>query len=136
MALMTWDNSYSVGIPSIDEQHQKLMKMINDLHDGMVAKKSREVLGPILESLVTYTVEHFDYEEKIFAQTAYPQTASHKQEHAKLKQRALEIRDRFKSSASGTLSLEVLNFLRDWLSGHIKGVDKQYSQHLIANNIT
>lgn len=135
MALMTWDESLSVGIPSIDEQHKKLMKMINDLHDGMLGKKSREVLGPILDGLILYTVEHFDYEEKLFARTAYAQAPAHKEEHTKLRQKAIDIHERFKASGSGALSLEVLNFLRDWLMGHIKGSDKQYTQHMLANNV-
>lgn len=136
MSLMTWEESLSVGIPSIDEQHKKLIKMINDLHDGMLARKGRDVLGNVLEELILYTAEHFDYEEKLFARTGYPQSALHKAEHAKLKQKAIEIHERFKASTTGTLSLEVLNFLRDWLAGHIKGSDKQYTPHLLAHDVT
>ncbi len=136
MALMTWDESLSVGIASIDDQHKKLMSMINDLHDGMMAKKSREVLGPILESLILYTAEHFEYEETLFATTGYPDGQEHKQEHAKLKQKAIDIHERFKASSSGAISLEVLNFLKDWLSGHIKGSDKQYTAHLLARGVS
>lgn len=135
MALMTWNDSYSVGVPSIDEQHKKLMAMINQLHDGILAKNSREVLGPILEGLILYTVEHFDYEEKLFDTTKYPDSAAHKDEHVKLKARAIEIHERFKASVTGAISLEVLNFLRDWLTSHINGTDKKYTAHLIANNV-
>ncbi|MDD3182086.1 MAG: bacteriohemerythrin [Alphaproteobacteria bacterium] len=136
MALMTWDESLSVGIASIDDQHKKLVKMINDLYDGMVAQKSREDLGPILEGLLLYTAEHLDYEEKIFARTGYAQSDVHKEEHTKIKKTVIEIYERFKVSGSGSLSLEVLNVLRDWLSGHIQGSDKQYTQHMLLNNVT
>ena len=136
MSLMTWNDSYSVGVPSLDDQHKKLMAMINDLHDGIIAKKSREVMGPILESLILYTVEHFDYEEKLFATTGYADAKAHMEEHAKLKQRAIDIHERFKASVTGALSLEVLNFLRDWLMTHINGTDKKYSAHMVANSVT
>jgi len=135
MSLMTWSSSYSVGIDSIDLQHKKLIDMINDLHEGMIAKKSREALGHVLEGLILYTVEHFDYEEKLFIQTNYADAVAHSAEHEKLKQRVIEINQRFKASTTGTLSLEVLNFLRDWLIGHINGTDKKYTSHLMASHI-
>lgn len=135
MTLMTWSNSYSVGIPSIDAQHQKLVGMINEMYDGMIAKRSRETMAAVFEKLILYTVEHFDYEEKLFAQTHYPESESHKLEHNALKQKVIEMHARFKQSTTGTLSLEVLNFLKAWLTNHVTGTDKKYTQHFTANNI-
>lgn len=136
MSLMSWSNSYSVGIASIDDQHKKLIDMINELHDGMLAKKSREALGAVLERLILYTGDHFDYEEELFARTGYADSALHKAEHAKLKHKVIDIHERYKASTMGTLSLETLNFLRDWLTNHINGTDKKYTKHMLANNVT
>lgn len=136
MALMTWTPELSVGIASIDEQHKKLIAMLNDLHEGMSSGQGRAALGPVLEKLVSYTVEHFQYEESLFAKTGYGDTAAHKVEHEKLKAQAIDIQKRYESSTTGALSLEVLNFLRSWLTNHIKGTDKKYSQHLAANGVT
>lgn len=136
MTLMTWTPELSVGIDSIDTQHKKLIDMLNALYDGMQAKKSRETLGPVLKDLIDYTVTHFKYEEDLFQKTGYADMAAHKQEHEKLKMQVVDIHKRFQESVSGAISLEVMNFLRSWLTNHIKGTDKRYTDHLKANGIT
>lgn len=135
MPLMTWADEYSVGIPSIDEQHKKLMAILNDLHDGMQAQKSREVLASVFAKLLSYTVEHFAYEENFFDKTNYPLSGEHKSEHASLKEKAIELQKRFEASQSGILSIETMGFLRDWLIKHIQGSDKKYSAHLISAGV-
>jgi len=52
MALFVWQDSYSVGVKVLDEDHKKLIGIVNELHDGILAGKSREALGPVLDRLV------------------------------------------------------------------------------------
>ena len=70
MALMVWDNSFSVNVKEIDAQHQKLIALINDLHDAMKTGKAKDVLGKILSDLTDYTVYHFGNEERLSRRTA------------------------------------------------------------------
>jgi len=132
---MTWNDSFSVGIPSIDQQHKKLIDLINELHDGIAANHAKEQLGHVLEGLIQYTASHFKYEEKFFVQTHYAQTEAHKKEHDDLTKQVLDVQKRFKSGETGTLSMEVMNFLKRWLITHIQGSDKKYGPHLAANGI-
>ncbi|MDR3425559.1 MAG: bacteriohemerythrin [Alphaproteobacteria bacterium] len=134
MPLMTWKDDMSVGISSIDEQHKKLVNMINELSDGMKIGKGREVLGTILDELIDYTAKHFKYEEELFDKTHYLDAFNHKKEHADLVKRVLDIQAKYKAGAL-TLSLEVMDFLKDWLVKHIMGSDKKYSSHLCAQGV-
>jgi hemerythrin len=59
MALITWNDSLSVKVAEIDEQHKKLIAMINELNDAMRLGKGKDVLGKIVNGLVTYTTTHF-----------------------------------------------------------------------------
>ena len=63
MSLLTWNPAMSVGVRLLDEDHKKLIAMINQLHDGMLAGHSNDVVGDVLRRLVSYTVEHFRREE-------------------------------------------------------------------------
>jgi len=125
MALIKWDDSFSVNIVEIDGQHQKLVGMINDLNDAMRQGKSKDVLGKIVSGLIGYAGTHFKTEEKYFDQFGYPETNSHKKEHSDFTQKVAEFKNQFDKGAFG-LSIEVMNFLSNWLQNHIKTVDKKY----------
>ena len=71
MALIPWTEELSVGIPAIDEQHQKLITLINELHRAIESGKGHEKLERIVDELLVYTREHFGYEEGIFTRVNY-----------------------------------------------------------------
>lgn len=126
MALITWNDSLSVNVAEIDQQHKKLINMINELNDAMRAGKGKDVLGKIVTNLISYTETHFKTEEKYFAQFNYPDTDNHKREHAAFVQKVTGFKNGFEEKRL-TLTIEVMNFLSDWLKNHIMGTDKKYS---------
>lgn len=125
MALIQWSDSFSVNVVEIDGQHQKLIGMINDLNDAMRQGKSKEVLGKIINGLVTYAGTHFRTEEKYFDKFGYPDANSHKKEHSDFTNKVADFKDGFDKGKLG-LSIEIMNFLSFWLQNHIKVVDKKY----------
>jgi hemerythrin len=131
---LEWDASFATGIEKFDSEHRVLFKMVNDLHDAMQQKRSKEAVGQILHGLADYTVNHFAGEESAFDRTNYPDTALHKQHHKKLVDQVVDLIGKF-SSGETVLSQDIITFLQDWLINHIKGVDKKYSQHLTKNGI-
>lgn len=135
MAFMDWSDSLDVGVGSINEQHKKLVGMVNDLHDAIQKGQGGDVLGKTLDGLIDYTKTHFAYEEQLFAQTGYADAASHKQEHDKLCATVLDVQAKFKAGSGDTLSGEVMTFLKDWLVNHIQGTDKKYGPHLSSNGV-
>ena len=66
MALIQWSSSLSVKVKQIDDEHQKLIKLINDLNDAMRVGKGKEALGKIINELVNYAAVHFNTEERYF----------------------------------------------------------------------
>jgi len=126
MALIKWDDSFSVGVMEIDRQHQKLISMINELNDAMRQGKSREAMGKILQGLKSYTVTHFGTEERYFDRFGYPEADSHKQEHAQFVEKVSDFEKGFQEGRF-SVSLELMKFLSKWLREHINGVDKKYT---------
>lgn len=135
MALMQWNDKLSVGIAVIDADHKKLVGMVNDLYDAVSAGKGADKMGRILDGLIDYTKSHFAREEAFFAQHGYPESAAHKKEHADLARQVLDVQAKYKAGATSTLSLQVMNFLKDWLLKHIQGSDKKYAPFLNAKGV-
>jgi hemerythrin len=85
------------------------------------------VLGEILNNLISYTATHFKTEEKYFNLYSYPEKETHKVEHEKFVETVTKFKKEF-DSGNATISIEVMNFLRDWLTKHINGEDKKYTK--------
>jgi len=103
--------------------------MINDLDDAMRQGKGKEVLGKIISGLFTYAGTHFKTEENYFDRYNYPEANPHRKEHEDFTRKVAEFKHKFDTTKI-TLSIEVMNFLSDWLQNHIKVVDKKYSPFL------
>lgn len=134
MDLITWNEALSVNIKEINDQHKKLINMINDLNSAMGSGKGKEIMGNVLTGLVDYTKNHFATEEGLMQKYLYPGYLTHKAEHDKLTQQVLDIVTKFKEGKS-IVTVEVMNFLKNWLSNHIQAVDKKYTSHLNAKGV-
>lgn len=131
MALITWGPKLCVGFQQIDEQHKKLVQLINRLNDAMVAGHGRDAIGPTLTELVKYTQYHFATEERLMKLHGYEYSAEHQAEHAKLLHDVGDFKARF-DAGNAMLSIELLRFLKNWLAGHIAGSDMKLAQCLAA----
>jgi hemerythrin len=129
MALFEWSDVYSVGIAGIDDQHKRLVGMINSLDDAMRQGKGRAVLQGIISGMVRYTAEHFTAEEGYFERFGYPEAGAHSEAHRAFVGKVSDFREGFESGRIG-LSTDVMNFLTEWLKGHILGMDKKYGPFL------
>jgi hemerythrin len=81
MPLFKWDSTYSVKVKRFDADHQQLFKILNELHDGMIAGRGQEVLQTVLNELLQYTEKHFASEEAVMKAAGYPQLQAHIDEH-------------------------------------------------------
>ena len=131
---MNWDNSFSVNVAEIDLQHQTLLSMVNELSDAMKQGQGNDVLGNIVSGLINYAETHFKTEEKYFNQFGYPDSAAHIQEHTAFVQKISDFKDGFEQGKL-LLSIEIMNFLSDWLQNHIKGSDKKFGPFLTAKGV-
>ena len=134
MALIDWNPLYSVKVKKFDDQHKKLIDLINQLHDAMKAGDGNSMLGTILHSLTTYTRDHFREEINTLQVNGYPDVARHKTEHDKFVSQVLELQKKYQSGQA-LLTLSTRSFLKDWLVNHIQAEDKKYGQFCNAKGI-
>ena len=132
--IVEWNKSYSVSVRDLDKEHMYLFDLINNLNDAMLQGKSKENLLKIIDALADYTVGHFAHEEKLFKKTNYPEFSEHKIAHETFVNKVKEFRDKV-NSGEAMVSIEIINFLKDWLINHIGIFDKKYGGHMNKNGI-
>ena len=134
MTLMKWEQRFSVGIKTADEQHKNLIELINTLSIVMQDGESNDVVAMHLMNLIDSTDKHFKYEEQLFQLYDYPEAVEHKQQHDEL---LGQLRELYRRVVAGTsmLSIEIMAFLKGWLIEHIVVDDQQYSEYLILRGV-
>ncbi len=134
MTMIAWSDDYGVGIQEIDEQHKRLVTLINDLYTAVAQKQNHARLSKVLDELVEYTKIHFAVEECLMRLFDYKEYAAHKAIHDDIVDKVLTFQAKFRSG-DDKVGMELLMFLKDWLINHIQKIDTQYSSHLTGQGV-
>lgn len=126
--LFVWDGRYDTGIKAIDQDHQRLVKLINDLYEAMQDGSGGALLLPIFSALRHYTENHFVREESYMVECGAPDQENHVREHRLMVARLAELENRHRHGEAA-ISLQTLTFLRDWLKNHICAIDQTMAAH-------
>lgn len=122
-----WDQEkLTTHVETMDNEHKKLIEIMNRLYDRHEAKASKSELASLIRELATWTITHFDHEEKFFDTLDYPHASVHKKIHRDLIERLQVHQADFEKN--GALSAAFFQFLKTWLSAHIMGVDTKYGE--------
>lgn len=124
--LLVWEESNSVGVKEIDEQHKKIFGMINELYSEMKSGKDKEFLSRLIDGLLDYAKYHFSTEEKYFNEFDYEGKEMHIDRHHQYVDKILQFEKEYEKKKE-FLSYDILDFLEDWWLKHINGVDKKYT---------
>jgi hemerythrin len=133
MPFMQWNDRLQVNIDSIDNQHKKLLGLINELYDAIYEQKGGDVVSRVLTEVVDYTDYHFKTEEELFRKYAYAEASAHVKEHEYLRKEAREFLKKLESGKS--ITLQTMVFLKDWLFDHIMKLDQQYAPYLSSKGV-
>ncbi len=134
MPLFVWKENLSVSVKSMDEQHKKLIDMLNEFYDNIAHRPNTENIAILLNSLRQYIIVHFSLEERYMEQSKFPDYKEHKKQHDAFITKVEELEEKL-NNGKMLLSLEVITFLKDWLLKHIQISDKKYSEHFAKNGI-
>ncbi len=129
---MKWRPDFNLGIEEIDEQHKKIVELINTLNEAFMKNEARGKLSTILEEMTRYADYHFQTEEKLFSQYHYPFTHEHMNLHENFRKKVVQFTEQFEQGHPVTF--RVLGFLRKWLTNHILDVDREYVDIVRAGN--
>jgi hemerythrin-like metal-binding protein len=131
-----WSDKLATGIAEQDEQHQRLVGLINEIGSMCTVGADSAQIKPVLNELVRYAVYHFDTEEQLMRQ--YALSAAHQEIHLKahdaFRQQVTLAVGIIQTSPENSMNLlaQLLDYLARWLLQHIMGVDMRMAKELQA----
>lgn len=132
MPLILWDDTLCLGVDSMDEDHHRMIDAINAAFDALQSGQEKALIDKILDKLTMETISHFDREEQIMQASGYPDTdwKAHQETHNDLKQNILDMQESYLADRDATLTLETFQTLKRWLTDHIEGPDRLYTEFI------
>ena len=131
-----WCERFSVGVTELDEDHKRLIGLIDQLFSAYRDKTLSGEVDSILENLIEYTDAHFKHEEDLLRQHDYPGLHEHEAAHRSLVSALLKIRLDWNDGESESAVLKLAGLLKNWLVEHIVGLDRHYQDHLNQRGLT
>jgi len=125
---LIWDESLSVQVDEIDEDHRRLIDLFNILSHAVAENDQQAYIEAVLEELISCTIWHFKHEERLMIKYDYDDYTEHKADHDALIDSVRELQKNFLQV--GKLSDEDISFLERWLTGHILSADMKLGAFL------
>lgn len=135
MELFKWRPSFATGISEMDNQHKKLIGLINTMYEVLRQRQDSREVEKVLEEMIVYSTLHFQTEEELLAAHGYQQIEQQKILHGSYILRLQELEQDYKAMG-GEAALEVYQYLRIWWKEHILNEDMLYSQFLKDKGIS
>lgn len=124
-----WKQEYSLGIENIDNQHKRLIDIINELYSAFMEKSTEEKLLDVLYHLLDYTKYHFSTEEQLLVSSSYEMMKEHIAEHEEFINKVNGFIEDY-NNGKKSLTYKLMGFLNSWLVNHIQDEDKKYIGHV------
>ena len=128
-----WNDSMSVGVPLINNDHRALIHLINRLHESVSAQDAYDILDSLLNRLLDYVDIHFTREERMMEACGYTEAAGHKEQHAAFIARMHGLRNTVNAETAPSQIGDLAEYLKNWLNQHILIQDKAYRRS-VENN--
>ena len=129
---MEWRREFEIGVEAIDAQHRQLFAQVGELLAAVAAGRP-EAVGPALQFLHRYALEHFAAEQALMARAGYPRADAHASEHARFASDLLTLEaERAAHPSSPWLASKLGVGLADWLRSHVLGSDRELGRFLQA----
>ena len=129
MERMIWSDELSVFDKKIDEQHKKLIELVNAYADAVSARQEKAVLGKMLRHLMRYIEVHFQEEENMMQLARYPKQPEHSREHEQFVFKVAETVEAYQYG-DFAVARDLRDFLITWVREHIMQIDREFGTYL------
>lgn len=132
-SLIAWSKQLETGLSSVDNQHQRLVEIINMLGNLHAQHATPEKLLPVFGELIDYTVYHFQHEADLME--SLPVNQETKAKHLKAHQGFIDLvvraREMIATNPDDVVD-HLLAFLVKWLVHHISHVDARMVKEVVS----
>ena len=134
MAYINWDKKYEVGVSVMDQQHMKLFDMINEFYNSLKLKSGNDAFLELIDKMSEYAIYHFSTEQELFYNCKYPEYEEHKNQHDEFIEKIVDVKQLIESG-NLVVSIEITDFLKNWITNHIAVCDKKSAEFLVQQGI-
>lgn len=128
---MTWKDSFSIGIPTIDKQHRELCDQVDKLFDACSRGKGADEVLKVLNFLASYTVKHFADEEAFQLKIKYPKFQQHKAKHTEFLSQVTKLKkEATENGVNITMVIKINQTISAWLVDHIRATDSDLKNYV------
>jgi hemerythrin len=128
--LFEWREAYRVGIPRIDEDHEKLFAMIGSLAQSLENSTAHEELEAATAALVDAMRLHLKHEQSILSAASPSEFEIQRKGHDAFLSQIETIRKRIPGAREAAVR-EVVDTVKDWIIEHVLLEDRKY-RHLLG----
>ena len=128
--VLKWDDSMSVGIFEIDNDHKAMIEQLKSLIDAYHTGKADHYIIDLFGFLGRYVEKHLTLEEHYMKKYNYPNLAEHRRQHEEFKESCKLLKEEFETKG-GTTRLVILikQMLVDHFTEHVRTVDKEMAEY-------
>lgn len=128
--IFPWNENFDTGIAIIDEQHKKLVYLLNSLAKQLVNQADSITLNSIFNELTDYAIYHFQTEEGIWHQYFCDDELElkHKATHSRFIDEIIFLKNEEGQLSATQIVEDILSFLTRWLAFHILDSDKRMAK--------
>lgn len=119
-----WTQSLSVGVPSIDNDHQFLLRVVAALHSGSFDGDA-DRLDRLIDRLTIFARIHFRREQQTFAAAGVAFDASHQRAHREFEVFLAQVRDAKAADSTKDRARALYDFLCTWVAQHVPEHDQK-----------
>ncbi|ANC92851.1 hemerythrin [Azospirillum humicireducens] len=130
MTYVAWDESMSVGVAVLDDEHRRLLDLFNGLLESGITPANREELSSLLASLRDYVAVHFAREEAMMERCGYPELDGHLAAHRYFADEVEKLARDFEGDNPTMLRVDLILLLKDWFVEHIQQTDSLYKPYV------
>ena len=134
LQLCRFTEDFDVMSTQMNDDHKRIFAYINTVHQRVKEKSDPATLLPTLKELGEFTRHHFQREEEAMQAANYQNLPQQRTAHEKLLGKVAQIIADLDKGADVDM-LEVMTFLKDWLTTHILVMDKEYGPTLREHGI-
>lgn len=130
MSVLKWsDEEMSVGVEVLDNDHKKILALLNRLEEAIESGKEDLVMEDTFRELISYIINHFKREEDFLENSDYPELALHKKSHDALSARLVKVMTAYEKGDNEAPQM-LLKIMSDWFMKHILITDMKYSSYI------
>lgn len=119
MVFLEWHESFNIGISEVDDEHKKLIEMLNNVYSLIKKNEPRDSVLKSITNLIDFTKYHFLNEEMWMVKNKYPEYSLHKAVHHKLLSDLEGYLRKINQENFLQKSEEIIVFIKSWWMTHV-----------------